>query len=323
MPFRPVRRIEARAGSLELRMSFASPGVRSSVYIIDDEPQICQIVDEFVGLWGMNSESFTNPLMALDRIRDVGCDVALLDVFMPEANGLEVLPKILKMCPDAKVIIMTGYADKETAINALKLGAFDFLEKPLQSEILSHAIRRALDSQKKERNLKKVVEDLKASQGELLTHRKRLEALNVQLMETNRALSIFAQNIEREREETEKRIATKLRSIMVPTIDRLRRDKRLAGYGVELDMLVTQVEDITSSFSADAKVASILSNSELRIASLIKNGLTTEEVADQLNISVNTVRTHRKNIRKKLKINNAQYSLRNFLRTTKASGGQE
>ncbi|MCE5244021.1 MAG: response regulator [Syntrophobacteraceae bacterium] len=304
-------------------MSSALSSTRANVYIIDDEQQICQIVDEFVGLWGMNSESYTNPVEALERIRDVGCDVVLLDVFMPEANGLEVLPRILKVCPDAKVIIMTGYADKETAINALKLGAFDFLEKPLQSEILSHAIRRAIDAQKKERNLKKVVEDLKTSQAELLTHRKRLEALNIQLMETNKALSIFAQNIEREKDETEKRIATKLRSIMVPTIDRLRRDKRLAGYGVELDMLVTQIEDITSGFSADAKVASILSNSELRIASLIKNGLTTEEVAEQLNISINTVRTHRKNIRKKLKINNVQYSLRNFLRTTRASSGHE
>jgi DNA-binding CsgD family transcriptional regulator len=56
-----------------------------------------------------------------------------------------------------------------------------------------------------------------------------------------------------------------------------------------------------------------LSFTELRIASLVKGGVTTEEIARQLHIAESTVRTHRKNIRKKLNINTAQYSLRNFL----------
>ncbi len=63
----------------------------------------------------------------------------------------------------------------------------------------------------------------------------------------------------------------------------------------------------------DSRVAMSLSFTELRIASLIKNGVTTEGIAKQLHMAESTVRTHRKNIRKKLKINNAQFSLRNYL----------
>jgi DNA-binding CsgD family transcriptional regulator len=70
---------------------------------------------------------------------------------------------------------------------------------------------------------------------------------------------------------------------------------------------------LTSGFAIDSRVAMSLSFTELKIASLIKNGITTEEIARQLHIAESTVRTHRKNIHKKLKINNALHSLRNFL----------
>ena len=77
-------------------------------------------------------------------------------------------------------------------------------------------------------------------------------------------------------------------------------------------MLTLQVEDLTSSFALDSNFAMVLSAAEMRVAHLIKNGATTEKIAAHLHISENTVRTHRKNIRRKLKIG-APYSLRNFL----------
>ncbi len=96
-------------------------------------------------------------------------------------------------------------------------------------------------------------------------------------------------------------------------VQKLRNDKALSRYEGQLDMLTMQIEDLTSGFTMDSRVAAVLSFTELRVASLIKNGITTEDIARQLHISESTVRTHRKNIRKKLKINNVQYSLRNFL----------
>jgi len=249
----------------------------------------------------------------LEKIGGQNCDVVLLDVFISDICGLDLIPEIQEKLGDAKIIIITGFADKDMAIRALKLGAFDFLEKPFQSDLLQHTILRALRTLENERNFNRLIVDLKQSQSELLMHKDRLENLNTQLRDTNKALSIFAQNIEREREEIEKRIALKLRNLIIPIIEKLRRDRNLAKYQDQMDMLVMQIEDLTSGFAMDSRIAALLSFTELRIASLIKNGVTTEEIARQLHISASTVRTHRKNIRKKLKINNVQYSLRNFL----------
>ncbi|MGB7906811.1 MAG: helix-turn-helix transcriptional regulator, partial [Syntrophobacteraceae bacterium] len=146
-----------------------------------------------------------------------------------------------------------------------------------------------------------------------LVQQQRLANMNAQLFDTNRALSILAQNVERERDEIEKRIALRLRNLIVPMVVKLRNDQVLHKYRAQLDMLTRQIEDLTSGFAIDSRVAMSLSFTELKIASLIKNGITTEEIARQLYIASSTVRTHRKNIRRKLKINNATYSLRNFL----------
>jgi FixJ family two-component response regulator len=278
--------------------------------IVDDDQLVCETLTETIRSWGLFADAFTRPEAALEHIRNNKCDIVLLDVFISDVCGLDL---IQELGTDLKIIVITGFADKDTAIRALKLGAFDLLEKPFQNELLYYSILRALTALANERGSKSLIDDLKQSRSELLAHQQRLENLNTQLLDTNRALSIFAQNIEREREEIEKRIALKLRNLIIPLVVKLRNDQALQKYGSQLDMLTTQIEDLTSGFAMDSRVAMTLSFTQLRIASLIKNGITTEEIARQLHIAESTVRTHRKNIRKKLKINNAQYSLRNFL----------
>ena len=278
--------------------------------IVDDDQLVCETLTETIRSWGLFADGFTRPEAALEHIRNNKCDIVLLDVFISDVCGLDLIPQL---GTDLKIIVITGFADKDTAIRALKFGAFDLLEKPFQNELLYYSILRALTALANERGSKSLIDDLKQSRSELLAHQQRLENLNTQLLDTNRALSIFAQNIEREREEIEKRIALKLRNLIIPLVVKLRNDQALQKYGSQLDMLTTQIEDLTSGFAMDSRVAMTLSFTQLRIASLIKNGITTEEIARLLHIAESTVRTHRKNIRKKLKINNAQYSLRNFL----------
>ena len=284
----------------------------TSILVVDDDQAVCETLTDLIQSWGPSAEGFTNPEEALARINEKKCDIILLDVFISDVCGLDLIPQ-MEHGNDVKIIIITGFADKDTAIRALKLGAFDLLEKPFQSDLLYHTLLRALKTLESERQSTKLIDDLKQSRSELISNKDRLENLNAQLRDTNRALSIFAQNIEREREEVEKRIALKLRNLIIPIVEKLRRDKSLIRYEGQLEVLVMQIEDLTSGFAMDSRIAAVLSFTELRIASLIKNGVTTEEIARQLHISASTVRTHRKNIRKKLKINNVQYSLRNFL----------
>ncbi len=286
----------------------------SRITIVDDDLLVCDTLTEMIQSRGLNAEGFTEPEAALAHLRENKCDVVLLDVFISDVSGLDLIPRIRNEAQDdLKIIVITGFAEKDTAVRALKLGAFDLLEKPFRNELLYYSILRALKALANEKELKTLACDLEQSRLELLTHQQRLEKLNTQLFETNRSLSIFAKNMELEREEIEKQIALKLRNLIIPMVAKLRNDQVLDKHGAQLDMVIRQIEDLTSGFAIDSGVAKALSNTELRIGSLVKNGLTTEEIARQLHIAESTVRAHRKSIRRKLHISDSQYTLKNFL----------
>lgn len=293
------------------------------VALVDNDPGMVESVIQTFEDWGLEAKGFTHAETAGKYLAHNKCDVVLLDIFI---SGVSCLPLIPQVAGDAKIIVMTSPADKSTAIRALNLGAYDLLEKPLRNDLLHHWVFRALTSLEMEREAKKLADDLKSSRTKLLAQQQRLERLNGQLLETNKALAVFAQNMQREREEIEKRTALKLRSIILPVFAKLKNSETLLEFESRFDMLTLQIEDLTSGVAADSNLAMILSSAEMRVASLIKNGATTEKIASHLHISENTVRTHRKNIRKKLKIG-AQYSLRNFLNSRieqaeRVSGGE-
>ncbi len=232
----------------------------ATVLIVDDDEAYCALLDDLISGWGLIPASVTDPHAALRNIIDNDYDVILLDLMMPGVTGFDLMPEIIGRYPDAKIIIMTGFADMDNAINALKLGAFDFLAKPVKENILYHTIRQALETRQKERDIAELMVELDASKAERAAQKKQLEYLDNQLIETNEALSLLARNIDRERDQMEKRIAQKLRSLIMPGIDRLRRIKGLYPYAPELDAVAALVEDITKDFNIDAKIAALLSS---------------------------------------------------------------
>jgi DNA-binding NarL/FixJ family response regulator len=281
--------------------------------IVDNDRLQCDSLQQMISGWGINTKIITKPTLVANQVKDTYFNIVLLDVVMPEKSGFDLIPEINRLCPETKIIIMTGYANKEKAIKALRLGVFDFLEKPIKMELLHHCVVRALDNQKIKLQLSRTLEELKRKQSDLLAHKKRLEHVNEELLENNNALSVLARNLERTRHESEMRIVLKIRSLIMPIVEKLQQDEKLKRYKAELSMLEDHIETLTSGLGTDARIAPVLSASELRIASMVMNGLTSQEIAKQLYISLNTVKTHRRNIRKKLNINRAHYNLRTYL----------
>jgi DNA-binding CsgD family transcriptional regulator len=99
----------------------------------------------------------------------------------------------------------------------------------------------------------------------------------------------------------------------VPIIERLQQDRKLEQYRTDFELLLSYIEDLTSDLANDVKIAESLSVTELRIASMIKHGVSAEEIARHLYISPSTVKTHRRNIRRKLNIQNSGINLRAYL----------
>ena len=260
------------------------------VLIVDDDEHICKLLETAISLWDIKTKSLTNPLLVTDEIKRQFYNVILLDVFMPERNGIDLLIEIHKSCPDTKIIIITGYADKEIAIKALSLGACDFLEKPMAIDLLHHVVKRALDTQRTEREHRQTLAEFGKKSQELL--------------ETMDALSVLMKNIDRAKQEMGKMIVMQFRSLLVPIIENLQNEQNTAVYKSQVAILSNYIENLTVDLSPGQQTnpssLALLSLREVQIALMIRNYMTNEEIAARLHISPETVRTHRRNIRKKL-----------------------
>jgi FixJ family two-component response regulator len=216
--------------------------------------------------------------------------------------------------------MMTGYADKAMAIEALRMGAFDFLEKPIELQLLQHAVKRALETQAMAQAHRHTLSELQRSKEELQAYTAHLEQLNTELRETHHAMLVLARNADRARQDTEERIIAHLRSLVLPLIGDMQQDERLQPYQARLTLLVNAIEEAVSGLAMHLSVIPALSAREMRIAVMIKNGMTSEEIASYLHISPETVKTHRRNIRKKLGLIGRGDQLRAYFRSLEADG---
>ena len=103
-----------------------------NIAIIDDEVEILNMLEKFLSKRGNNVTSYQNPVTALSSIAN-DTDVVLLDVMMPQMNGLDLLPKLLAKYPNIKVIIMTAYSTLDKILEAQKGGAVFYTMKPFES----------------------------------------------------------------------------------------------------------------------------------------------------------------------------------------------
>jgi PAS domain S-box-containing protein len=118
------------------------------ILVVDDEPAILELVKDILGPAGYLVNTAANGKEALAAIQAHPYDLVLTDMIMPEMGGMELVQYLRLHHPETLVIVFTGFASYQDAVDAVKLGAFDYLPKPLQPEILRHAIERALDYQR-------------------------------------------------------------------------------------------------------------------------------------------------------------------------------
>ena len=124
-----------------------------TVYIVDDEEPVRKALRFLTKSVDLKSESFENAGDFIDSLDHIGPGCLLLDVCMPDMNGLELQAALREKNIDIPVIIITGHADVPTAVKAMKAGASDFIEKPFDSEELLERIHKCLSGEaKRQRN---------------------------------------------------------------------------------------------------------------------------------------------------------------------------
>ena len=116
-----------------------------SICVVDDDITVLKAVCMTCEQVGADTHCFSDAASCLKALHSGCCDLLITDVKMPGMNGLELLREVERVIPSLPVLLMTGYGDVPLAVEALKAGAADFIEKPLEMSSLLSALESAID----------------------------------------------------------------------------------------------------------------------------------------------------------------------------------
>lgn len=128
----------------------------ANILIIDDDLEIRKTLTELLNLHGFKTFNAGNGREGLDSFKKTKIDAILLDIRMPEMDGMETMQRIRMINPDVPVIFVTAYGDIPTAVEAVKSGAYDFIVKPVKIDRLLLTLKRALEKLELQKELKRL-----------------------------------------------------------------------------------------------------------------------------------------------------------------------
>jgi len=187
------------------------------------------------------------------------------------------------------------------------------VEKALQKahDRLEH---RTTELMKLNEELEKEIEERKQAEQELRKRETELGIKTNELEEVNTALRVLLKRRDEDREELEERIQLNVKELVLPYLERLRKAGLVAEQSAYLNILESNLNEIVAPFLRKLTAKSLkLTPTEIQVASLVKEGKTTKDIAELLNLSSRTVEFHRNNIRKKLGLNKSKVNLRSHL----------
>jgi DNA-binding response OmpR family regulator len=130
--------------------------LKTKVLIVDDDAKMREGLDEILGGAGYDTATAGNGEEALRRIREENLNLVITDLMMPGMNGMEVLREIKKLSPSTKVIMITAFGTIDSAVEAMKQGASDYLVKPFGAEDVIAKVGKVLEEARFEERLSRI-----------------------------------------------------------------------------------------------------------------------------------------------------------------------
>ena len=149
------------------------------ILIVDDEESIRTFLQKVCAREHYQVSTAADLRSAQESLADGPYNLVILDLSLPDGSGLEVLRQAKAVHPESEVIILTGYGDLGSAVESLRLGAYDYLQKPVfDLQLILRSVSRALERQRLTRHNAQLVWDLQAANAEV-EHRRRQQLLNI------------------------------------------------------------------------------------------------------------------------------------------------
>ncbi len=153
--------------------------MKGSVLLVDDEPNILKTVTIALEAAGYVVTAYLNPLQAVEAMREHVFDLAYFDLKMQPIDGLELLREARRLSPETTCVIMTAHGSVDSAVEAMKLGAHDYLQKPFEFTELQHFTERVYEYHRLRREVRQLREDLDRYEGmgEIITRSERMKGV--------------------------------------------------------------------------------------------------------------------------------------------------
>ncbi len=160
------------------------------ILVVDDEVNLSRVLSEVLSDAGYYVEVANTGREALDRFKESSFDIAITDLKMPDIDGMEILKKLKTVDPEICVVMLTGYSTVESAVEAMKAGAYDYISKPFNIEELKLIIEKAVERRNLGRQAKEkeYYRELSITDGltKIYNHRYFHEALTRELKRARR-----------------------------------------------------------------------------------------------------------------------------------------
>ena len=154
---------------------------KANILIVDDEIGVCQTIKDILEDEGYSVDLALNGVEAIDKIERNDFNVTIIDINLPDISGLEILKTIRNMDSDLYSIMLTAAATIESSIKALNQGAYAYIVKPYEVELLKKTVKKAVDEQHLVLENNKLLQELKISNAALKEAKKNVDDLNREL----------------------------------------------------------------------------------------------------------------------------------------------
>jgi len=163
-----------------------------TVFLVDDDPAALDSLCWLLKSHGLKYQAYSSATEFLDDYSSDKPGCLVLDIRMPEMDGLELQKKLISLGDRLPIVFVTGHGDVSSCVRALKSGAFDFLEKPADDEVILKAVRNALDADHQRRRWKQTYPDI----GDRVERLSVREAQVMELLYDGRTMKKIAAELE-------------------------------------------------------------------------------------------------------------------------------
>jgi FixJ family two-component response regulator len=284
-----------------------------TILIADDDDNVRRSIAAYLEDGGHTIHHASDGKQAVAKFLKHSPDLCLVDMRMPVMDGLEAIREILKEKADQPIIVISAAGQVSVAMEAIHSGAWDYLVKPIDDlSILSFAIDKAMEKQSLRQQVREYQEHLEQQVAQRTAD---LQTANESLQNKTIALREVVNTVQGEKREALQGISQQIEQTVMPLLNRLRESApqicRPIADNIEQSLrriAEAQGEPLT-------QLAGSLTPTELRICRHIRREMTSKEIAQAEGVSPDTIETHRRNIRRKLKIANEQVNLTAYLQS--------